>query len=133
MNLLERNIKYEPKNFIQSMVEGEWDDCKGETLWNDDCKVDLKDGTYPMVFTNYSMNKISDIPKQKNTINLSKGNYTRQITYGLLSVEDGQIDLEELDNQIPKDYRKYNSHIFLEGFEILDLFGCMVIVPFFGS
>lgn len=133
MNLLERNIKYEPKNFIQSIIEGEWDYENCKTLWNDDCTVDLKDGEYPMVFSNYSWYKISDIPKQKNTINLSKGKHTQQLTYGTLSVEDGQIDLEELDNQIPEDYRKYNSHIFLEGFEIVELLGYEVIVPCFGS
>lgn len=133
MNLLERNIKYEPKNFIQSMVDGEWDEENCQTLWNDDCKVDLKDGKYPMVFSSYSWNKISDIPKQKNTINLSKGDHTRQLTYGFLSVKDGQIDLEEFDNQIPKDYHKYNRHIYLEGFDIMELFGFKVIVPFFGS
>jgi|TARA_B110000503_G_C6858211_1_gene293714 hypothetical protein len=133
MNLLEKNKNYKPKNFIQSMINGEWDEENVKTLWNDDCKVNLKDGEYPMVFTSYSWIKSSDIPKQKNTINITKDDKTQQFNYGVLKVKDGQIDLEEFDKQIPNDYRKYNTHIFLEDFDIVKVFGFDVIVPIFGS
>mgnify|MGYP000306272961 CR=1 FL=1 len=73
------------------------------------------------------------LTRQKNTINIIKDDYTQQFNYGVVKVKDGQIDLEEFDKQIPNDYRKYNTHIFLEDFDIVKVFGFKVIVPIFGS
>jgi len=120
MNLLERNIKYIPKNF----------NCPKEL--DENFTVDLEDGLYVMISNSFTRTKISDIPKQKNIVNISHGDLTRQIISGNLNVVDGQIDLEEIDNQIPEDFKQYNKNTFLTGFTVIpNFFG--VLDSFFGK
>ena len=120
MNLLEKNKNYKPKNFSLSM--GDWDEENCKTEWNGECGLqNLENGQYPFYINNTSWYKISDIPKQINTVNTEEGKFTKQVIKGVLTVKDCQIDLEELDKQIPENYGQYNTHIFLENLDINEI------------
>ena len=94
MNLLEKNKNYKPKNFSLSM--GDWDEENCKTEWNGECGLqNIENGQYPFYINNTSCYKISDIPKQINTVNTEEGEFTKQCITGILTVKDGQIDLTE--------------------------------------
>ena len=85
-------------------------------------KLDLKDGEYEIYTSTFSTTDIDLIPKQKNVLNSRDEEYpqfTEQHIRGKISVIDGMIDKEELDNLFPSNWYKFNNHCFLESISIV--------------
>jgi hypothetical protein len=79
----------------------------------------LKDGEYPFIIDETSwfpMNEIPQNPLIEMKPNENFPEFTQQTIRGTFIVKNGKMDLKHLDKQIPEDFRRYNSHYFVEGF-----------------
>ena len=92
-----------------------------DLFYYDGYKLDLEDGVYEVNITSTSFQRIEDIPKQKNVYSYRDTKYpqfTNQHLKGKLSVKNKTIDLKELDELIPNNWWRYNSHCWLENIRI---------------
>jgi hypothetical protein len=112
-----RNHNYRCKNI--GFQIGEY--VEGEHIFLGE-KLDLNNGEYEIYTSTSSTTDIDSIPQQKNVLNSRSEEYpqfTKQHLRGKLSVVDGMIDLEELDNLFPSNWSKFNNHCFLESISIV--------------
>lgn len=78
----------------------------------------LPDGVYPFYIRETSWENINELPEQDgvyNSVEVDYPDFTVQVVEGFLRIENGKLDLDDLDSQIPSTYGDYNTHIFLEG------------------
>ena len=83
-------------------------------------EINLPDGEHKVFIKETSWNSIDEIPEQFGVVNSIEPNYpdfTLQSLEGTLTIEDGRVDNDELEDLFPDDWGEFNSHRYFEGIE----------------